>query len=139
MIPEIKKRVLAVKEMRLESKAPSTVLAASYSHKFIQIQNEPETALIVPSVSSESRYYIPIGFVDKSTVVNNSCYVIYNSPLYIFSVLSSRFHVNWVHAVAGKLETRIRYSSALCYNIFPFPNISNQRKEELTQSALNNR
>ena len=28
---------------------------------------------------------------------------------------------------------RIRYSSSICYNTFPFPNISNQRKEEISQ------
>jgi hypothetical protein len=27
------------------------------------------------------------------------------------------------------LETRIRYSSVLCYNTFPFPNISDKQKE----------
>ena len=29
-----------------------------------------------------------------------------------------------------------RYNTTLCYNTFPFPNISKQRKEELTQSSL---
>lgn len=135
-VPFINERINAVKEFRLISKAPSTVSSASSSHRFIQIQHEPDNALIVPSVSSESRYYIPIGFVENSTVVNAQCYAIYNSPIYVFSILSSRIHVNWVHAVSGKLETRIRYSSALCYNIFPFPNISENRKEELTLSTF---
>jgi type I restriction-modification system DNA methylase subunit len=135
-VPFINEKINAVKEFRLTSIAPSTVSSASSSHRFIQIQHEPDNALIIPSVSSESRYYIPIGFVENSTVVNAQCYAIYNSPIYVFSILSSRIHVNWVHAVSGKLETRIRYSSALCYNIFPFPNISESRKEELTLSTF---
>ena len=40
-------------------------------------------------------------------------------------------HMAWVRAVGGKLEDRIRYSSDLCYNTFPFPEISDKRKKEL--------
>ena len=39
--------------------------------------------------------------------------------------------------VSGKLEMRIRYSNTLVYNTFPFPHISKQRKQELTQCTLN--
>jgi len=39
--------------------------------------------------------------------------------------------MTWVRAVAGHLETRIRYSSALCYNTFPFPIITEVRKSDL--------
>jgi hypothetical protein len=42
----------------------------------------------------------------------------------------------WVKNTGGYLGTSIRYSSALCYNTFPFPAISNQRKEELTQCTF---
>jgi hypothetical protein len=42
----------------------------------------------------------------------------------------------WIRTVGGKLETRIRYAKDLVYNTFPFPNISKQRKEELTQCTL---
>ena len=38
--------------------------------------------------------------------------------------------------VSGKMKLDYRYSNVLVYNTFPFPNISNQRKEELTQCAL---
>jgi hypothetical protein len=39
--------------------------------------------------------------------------------------------MTWVRAVSGKLETRYRYSAKLCYNTFPFPNISDKQKENL--------
>ena len=42
-------------------------------------------------------------------------------------------HMVWVKAVGGSLETRIRYSSVLCYNTFPFPNISQKQKDEITE------
>ena len=135
-IPSIRERIDKVREMRLSSKAQSTRKASEYSHKFIQIQHKPCSALIIPSVSSERRIYIPMGFVDKQYVVNAQCYVIYNPQTHLLSLLSSKMHMSWVRAVAGKMKSDFRYSSALCYNSFPCPPISNQRKEELTQCTL---
>src|SRR5699024_7984130 len=54
------------------------------------------------------------------------------SPLE-FGVLHSRMHMVWVNAVGGKLETRYRYSAKICYNTFPFPEISKTQKESLRQ------
>ena len=44
-------------------------------------------------------------------------------------------HMIWVKATSGKLESRIRYSAQLCYNTFPFPQISNEKKDEIKQAA----
>ena len=35
----------------------------------------------------------------------------------------------WVRTVAGQLETRIRYSSAIVYNNFPVPRLTEKQKE----------
>jgi hypothetical protein len=43
--------------------------------------------------------------------------------------------MSWVGAVAGRLETRIRYSSALCYNTFPVPTLTEKNKADLTACA----
>ena len=41
----------------------------------------------------------------------------------------------WVKTVGGKLETRYRYSAQLCYNTFPFPKISDEKKEKIKEAA----
>ena len=132
----IRDRISSVTNFRLESKAPSTRDKASLGHKFIQIQHGPAPALVIPSVSSQRRNYIPIGFVNDDTVVNAQCLVIYYPTTYVFSIISSKMHMTWVRIVAGRLKSDYRYSSALCYYSFPFPTISKQRKEELTQCSL---
>jgi hypothetical protein len=43
----------------------------------------------------------------------------------------------WVKAVAGLLETRIRYSAGVCYNGFPFPEINEKQKQNLTSHVYN--
>jgi type I restriction-modification system DNA methylase subunit len=136
-IPFIAERIRKVSEFRLESKAPSTRESAKKSHRFIQIQHEPAPALIIPSVSSELRRYIPIGYVGNDTVVNAQCYAIYNPEPYLFGVLSSWLHMIWVRAVAGRLKNDYRYSSAVCYFSFPFPDITEQQKNSIVIHVYN--
>ena len=40
-------------------------------------------------------------------------------------------HMVWIKTVAGRLKSDYRYSTAICYNTFPFPLISNTQKIEL--------
>ena len=56
--------------------------------------------------------------------------------MYLFSILSSRMHMLWLQTVGGKLKTDLRYSNELCYNTFPFPEISNEIKNTLKEVAL---
>jgi hypothetical protein len=46
-------------------------------------------------------------------------------------VVASRMHMVWVKTIGGQLETRIRYSASICYNTFPFPDISDKQKKDL--------
>ena len=135
-IPEINKRIENVKEFRLNSKAQSTRKYSTKSHRFVQISYQRKPAIIVPCISSEQRHYIPIGFLEEDTVINNKGFAIYDFEIWLFSVLTSMMHTVWVKTVAGRLETRLNYTSSQCYNAYPFPIISKQRKEELSQCAL---
>ena len=40
-------------------------------------------------------------------------------------------HMAWVRAVAGRLKSDFRYSSAFCFYCFPFPDISTTQKKGL--------
>ena len=44
-------------------------------------------------------------------------------------------HIAWVKAVAGRLKTDIRYTSALCFNTFPVPLLTEQNRKDLTECA----
>lgn len=127
----IKKRIEKVKEFRLNSKKKATQLKAEIAHRFAETRYGQNQSIIIPSVSSERRKYIPIGFLDTEFVISNSAFGIYDPEPWIFSIISSRIHMAWVRAVAGRLKTDYRYSSALCYNTFPFPEISAAQKTTL--------
>ena len=135
-IPIIKKRIEKIKLFRLNSKKPATKKLAIRPHQFEDLNTSKNNCIIVPSVSSERRKYIPIGFLEKNVVVSNAAHVIYDPPLYLLSILCSYMHMKWVFAVGGYLGSSIRYSSTLCYNSFPLPLLNNQQKKDLEDLTL---
>ncbi len=132
-IPEFKKRIA---ELRVIREASSRPQLASIPQLFAQItQPMGMPFILIPSTSSENRNYIPIGYLDRNNIAANSCMVIGSSDMSLFGFLTSYMHMVWVDTVGGKLETRYRYSAQLCYNTFPFPKISSEKKEEIKQAA----
>lgn len=130
-IPVIKERVDLVRDLRLSKTDKNAQRLAAYPYRFRKMHETTTNSLVVPSVSSENREYIPVGFIDKKTVVTNLAFVIYDCDPWIFGVVSSKMHNLWIKAVCGGLETRIRYSSELGYNTFPFPAITDEQKKEI--------
>ena len=124
-------RIEKVRQFRLNSKKKATQEKADIPHRFAEARHGSKSSIIVPSVSSERRQYIPIGFLDSDYVISNSAFGLYDPPPYTFAIISSRIHMTWVRAVAGRLKTDYRYSSALCYNTFPFPEITEAQKNTL--------
>ena len=44
--------------------------------------------------------------------------------------------MKWLQTVGGRLKSDYRYSTSLVYNNFPFPKISDEKKEDLNNRAL---
>jgi hypothetical protein len=135
-IPAIAERLDRVRDSRLRSKAGSTAQFAERSHRFVQISHQEKEALLIPAVSSEEREYVPIGYLSKGDVANNRVYVGYGATPWIFALLTSRMHMVWTRAVAGRLETRISYSNTIVYNNFPVRHIWDAQKDLLTEAGL---
>lgn len=135
-IPSISARLQKVKEMRLSSPKAATVSAADTPYKFGEIrQTGDETVIIVPSVSSESREYLPVGLCGRGTIVSNLAFALYDAPLWNLALIASRLHLVWIATVCGKLETRYRYSNTLGWNTFPVPTLTKKNKTDLTRCA----
>ena len=127
-IKGINKRIEKVLEFRLSSKKVATQKKAEEAHRFAETRYGEQNSLIIPRLSSDRRDYIPIGFLDKDTIILDRAFAIYDPDPWIFSIISSRLHITWVRAVAGRLKIDYNYSSSLCYNTFPFPEISKSQK-----------
>jgi len=104
-MPEVLKRVEAVKRFRIESLRKQTREKANYSTLFGEIRDFGERYVVVPRVSSENRKYIPIGFFDKNFIISDTCMGIPNCNQYEFGVLMSAMHMAWVKSVCGRLKS----------------------------------
>ncbi len=131
-ITAIAERIEKVKLMRLASPDKSANEMSKIAHRFREQKESQYSTIILPATSSLRRKYIPMGFLSPNIVITNASQAIYDPDPWIFAVISSNMHMLWVRAVGGRLKTDYRYSSALCYNTFPFFDISNRKKEELT-------
>ncbi len=137
LIPDINLRLEKVTAFRLLSSADSTVDFAIKPHLYKQFQHKECDAIVVPRVSSIRREYIPTKFINSECIILDSAQAIYNAQMFHFSVINSKMHMVWVRTTAGRLKTDYRYSSAVCYNHFPFPQISDKQKQELEQHTYN--
>ncbi|MBO7486403.1 MAG: class I SAM-dependent DNA methyltransferase [Spirochaetaceae bacterium] len=133
-MPLVMKRIEACRQMRLNSSDKATRKLAETPTLFRETYN-PKTFIIVPSVSSERRRYIPIGFLDENTISTNLNLIIPEASLYHFGVLTSNVHMAWMRAVAGRLEMRYRYSKDIVYNNFPWCNPTDEQKAKIEQTA----
>ena len=134
-MPEVLKRVEAVKRFRIESLRKQTREKANYSTLFGEIRDFGERYVVVPRVSSENRKYIPIGFFDKNFIISDTCMGIPNCNQYDFGVLMSAMHMAWVKSVCGRLKSDFRYSKDIVYNNYPWPENPNEKRVKAIETA----
>ncbi|MDD6000800.1 MAG: N-6 DNA methylase [Bacteroidales bacterium] len=120
-MPLIMERLKLVKNFRQHSNRVGTKKMADKPYLFVEIKQPDSDYIIIPRHSSEKRKYIPIGFMSKDIIVGDANLIIPNATLYEFGILTSIVHNAWMRVVAGRLESRYRYSKDIVYNNFPWP------------------
>lgn len=134
-MPHCYERVMNVREYRLKSPSAGTIKLADKPTHF-HVENMPDgNYLLVPSVSSEKRRYVPIGFMSPDTLASNLVLIIPNATLYHFGVLTSNVHMAWMRVVCGRLKSDYRYSKDIVYNNFPWPTPTDEQKAKIEQTA----
>jgi len=133
-MPFVMERIAKVREMRLNSSDKGTQRLAERPALFRETYN-PDTFIIVPSVSSERRKYIPLGFLNSDTIATNLVLIIPNATLYHFGVLTSNVHMAWMRVVCGRLKSDYRYSKDIVYNNFPWPQVTQEQRDRIMATA----
>ena len=131
----IKERVAGVQAFREASPKAATVKSAEFPTLFQQIRQPDTNFILIPRVSSESRKYIPIGFLSPDHIVSDAIQFIPDATLFHFGVLTSGVHMAWTRVVCGRLKSDYRYSNDIVYNNFPWPTPSDAQKEKIEQAA----
>lgn len=137
-LPQVRARVAQVKKHRLASAREATRRLAAAAHLFGEDrQPQDGSYLLIPSVSSERRRYLPLGFLPSDAIASNLVLIIPNATLYDFAILTSAMHMAWMRYTCGRLESRYRYSANIVYNNFPWPELDPaQPKAQTLRQAI---
>ena len=135
-LPKVLERVENVKKLRSESTRKETKELAKTPRLFGEIRQPESDYILIPRVSSENRYYIPISFFDKEKIAGDTCLIVPNAELYHLGILESEIHMTWVRFVCGRLKDDYRYSNNLVYNNFPWPEkVTEEQKKKVEECA----
>jgi len=134
LLPEVLKRVEAVKRFRHASVAPSTRKFAETPSLF-RDRRISKSYVVLPKVNSEKRRYIPFGFFTDEYVATDLLFIIPDCKLYNFGILSSLMHNTWVKNVCGRLGNEIRYSKDIVYNNYSWPENPNEKQIKVIETA----
>ncbi|MDP4734914.1 MAG: class I SAM-dependent DNA methyltransferase, partial [Limnohabitans sp.] len=135
-MPEAMKRVQAVKKSRLSSKSPPTQKLAETPTRF-HVEFMPASPyMVIPEVSSERRDYIPLGYLEPSTLASNKLRLLPNAGLAEYGVLQSAMHMAWTRSVSGRLKSDFQYSISIVYNNYPWPGFAGEPLSDKHRTAI---
>lgn len=131
----VRQRIDGVRRTRAESPDPSYNALVDRPHQFRDRNVAQRLTILAPTVSSETREYLPIEVLPGRAGTTNQAYALYDAPLWNMALIASRMHLVWIATVCGKLETRYRYSNTLGWNTFPVPMLTEKMEADLTRCA----
>ena len=129
--PELRRRVTAVREERLKSKAVTT---REYPHHHLFRQfgiTADEPIVCIPEVSSENRDYLPVGHLSGGAIISNKVYGASDPTGLIFAIASSSMFITWMKTVGGRMKSDLSFSSTITWNNFPLPPIDPDRRRAI--------
>lgn len=133
--PEIIRRIEAVRATRVASRDKSLNKLAGRPHQYRDRNVGIQHLILVPTVSSERREFIPVDLKSSVAVTTNQAFALYDAPLWNMALIASRLHLVWIGTVCGKMKTDFRYSNTLGWNTFPVPTLTEKNKADLTRCA----
>ncbi|MBR6783050.1 MAG: class I SAM-dependent DNA methyltransferase [Clostridia bacterium] len=133
-MPLVMQRVKAVQEMRANSNDAGARKKAETPMLFRE-QRNPHKYIAIPITSSEGRRYIPMGYLDNTTIAGNTLFIIENAALYEFGVLMSNVHMAWMRCVGARMKSDYRYSKDIVYNNFPWCKPTAEQKKKIEETA----
>lgn len=136
-IPEIKRRIDKVKDMRLNSKNYAAQQLAKTPYRFQGNKKANNYLITIAAISSEKRDYLPVGLLSSRYIISNKLFALYDAPLWNMALIASRLHWVWIGTVCVRMRTDFSYSNTLGWNTFPVPELTEQQKADLTQAAEN--
>jgi hypothetical protein len=134
-LPLLMERIEKVKKFRLASKDKNTQKKASFPTLFMAERQPESNYLLIPRVSSENRIYVPIGYLNPNIIISDRATALPNASLYVFGIITSIMHMNWMKYTCGRLESRYNYSNSIVYNNYPWPENPSDKQTKAIETA----
>lgn len=128
---------MSVQRMRQESSKASTRKWAESPTLLTEDRYDKTDVVAIPRHSSENREYIPIAYYSSDTICSDALFQISNANEYIFGILNSKMHMDWMRLVSGKIKSDYRYSNTIVYNNFVFPEPTKKQEFEIISLSNN--
>ncbi|MEK6606985.1 MAG: DNA methyltransferase [Myxococcota bacterium] len=133
--PRLHARIERVRRFRLTSGREQTRKLATTPTLFGEIRQPSTRYLLIPKVSSETRRYIPVGFIEPDVIASGSALIVPGASHYHFGVLSSAMHNAWMRYVGGRMKSDYQYSSQIVYNNFVWPADPTLKRKQAVEAA----
>jgi hypothetical protein len=130
----LRERVELVRRERAGA-AGSKGKAVDRPHLFADIYQPNSGYLMVPSVCSDRRPYVPIAFYQAEDILTNAVFAIPDASHYTFGVLASTAFLRWVSVVSSRLGPGLQLSSGMSYNTFPWPRLESAQESAVRACA----
>jgi len=133
--PKVMERIEKVRTFRLKSPKATTRKKAETPMLFEEVRECITDYIAIPKVSSENRKYIPIDYLSKDIIPGDKLFMVPAASKYYFGVLTSSVHMAWMKVVCGRLKSDFSYSNTIVYNNFPWPDVTEEQRKRIEQTA----
>ena len=133
--PKVMERIEKVRTFRLKSPKATTRKKAETPMLFEEVRECITDYIAIPKVSSENRKYIPIDYLSKDIIPGDKLFMVPEASKYYFGVLTSSVHMAWMKVVCGRLKSDFSYSNTIVYNNFPWPDVTEEQRRRIEQTA----
>jgi len=134
----LKARIEGVRRFRKSSSRAQTRELAATPTLFGEIRQPDAEYLFIPKVSSESRRYLPMGFLPPEIIASGSALIVPEACLFQFGILHSAMHNAWMRSVCGRMKSDYQYSNNIVYNNFPWPEDVTEKATGAVEDAAQN-
>ena len=124
-----------IQSFRLKSSRGKTHDMAAYPGLFGEERQPKSNFLLIPKVSSETRRYIPIGYMTADDIITDKVFAFPNASIYHFGILTSIMHMVWVRYTCGRMKSDYSYSNTVVYNNYPWPEILTDKQKQNVELA----
>jgi hypothetical protein len=134
-LPFVKERVKLIRLYRSASDRKSTKAMADTPTRLGVDERLSKPFLVIPNTSSETREYVPIGWLAPDVVANQKLRILSNAEVWLFGLLTSRMHMAWMRAITGRMKSDYMYSVGIVYNNFPLPDLDSAKEKKIAALA----